>query len=137
MKIVISSLLVILALSSIIKYKTMKSENSYGEKVKYSKDQELEFPDFTLRFIGERTEHAPQISRSFRYYDFEVFTDSERKTVSWSAGTGDIGPILFRFNNTDFFLEMQSSDILGRLSENEIVVWPQERYDSEITKQFD
>jgi hypothetical protein len=42
--------------------------------------------------------------------------------VSWSSGTGDIGPALFRVGSKQFALELSRSDKLGPLKANELVI---------------
>ena len=43
--------------------------------------------------------------------------------VSWSAGIGDIGPALFELGGHTYRLELRQSDALGRLADDELVLW--------------
>jgi hypothetical protein len=43
--------------------------------------------------------------------------------VSWSSGTGDIGPVQFEIDGKRFLLELRQSDKLGKLQGNELVIW--------------
>jgi hypothetical protein len=42
--------------------------------------------------------------------------------ISWSSGTGDIGPTIFHVGNEQFWLELKRSDKLGKLKDDELVV---------------
>lgn len=131
--IIISTIFFIFVLLSITACTTSTSENKYGEKVQYSKDQVLDFSDFSVCYMGKRKIEVPQYAQGyFTYYDFEISDGSEKKIISWSSGTGSIAPVIFKFNNKDFVLEKGASDILGNLLNNEIVVWPKRKYDSKL-----
>ena len=112
----------------------MNNQNSYGEKVTYTENKALIFPDFTIQFMGERREEVSGYPRGFLYYDFEVSKDFQKQTVSWSSGMGDIGPNPFKFDGQDFLLERASSDVLGKLKEDEMVVWTRGMYEEEMEK---
>ena len=97
---------------------------SYGTRVKYQAGQEIEFPDFTVEYVGERRKSLPVYPRGFLYYDFKVRTANIEKVVSWSSGTGDIGPVEFEIGSKRFLLELRRSDKLGKLSNDELVISP-------------
>ena len=100
---------------------------SYGTRVKYQARQKIELPDFTIEFVGERRESSPTYPRGFLYYDFKVSSGKTEKTVSWSAGTGDIGPVEFDISGKHYQLELRHSDKLGKLKDNELVIWEANR----------
>jgi len=96
----------------------------YGVNIHYAQGQPLNFPDITLEFVGKR--EAPTSSeypRSMTFYDFKVYQSSRVQLVSWSAGTGDIGPTLFELAGNRYALELAMSDKLGALGEDELVLW--------------
>jgi len=96
----------------------------YGVKIQYAKGQPLNFPDFTLEFMGKRESPATSdYPRSMISYDFKVYQGSQTQLISWSAGTGDIGPTLFELAGNIYGLELAMSDKLGILDENELVLW--------------
>jgi hypothetical protein len=95
---------------------------AYGAKVKFSVGRTLHFPDFDLTYVGKRRVMPPQYPRGWWIHDFKVRAKSDEQTVSWSAGTGDIGPTRFKVNGTDFQIELSHSDKLGALREDEAVV---------------
>lgn len=97
---------------------------SYGTRVKYQAGQEIEFPDFRVEYVGERRTSLPAYPRGFLYYDFKVRTANIEKVVSWSSGTGDIGPMEFEIGSKRFLLELRRSDKLGKLSNDELVISP-------------
>ena len=67
----------------------------YGARVKYRTGEKIGFPDFTIEYVGERRKSVSVYPRGFLYYDFKVRTANIEKAVSWSSGTGDIGPVQF------------------------------------------
>jgi len=95
---------------------------AYGVKVKFSEGRTLHFPDFDLTYLGKRRVTPPQYPRGWWVHDFKVRAKSDEQTVSWSAGTGDIGPTRFKVNGTEFQIELSRSDKLGALREEEAVV---------------
>jgi hypothetical protein len=95
---------------------------AYGTKVKFSAGRTLRFPDFDLTYAGKRRVTPPQYPRGWWVHDFKVRAKSGEQTVSWSAGTGDIGPARFKVNGIDFQIELSRSDKLGVLREDEVVV---------------
>jgi hypothetical protein len=97
---------------------------SYGTCVKCRVGQKIEFPDFTVQYVGERRQSAQAYPRGFLYYDFKVRTANIEKVVSWSSGTGDIGPVEFEIGSKHYQLELRHSDKLGKLNDNELVIWP-------------
>lgn len=109
----------------------------YGEKVQYKKGDVIYFLDFAVRPIGERKVDAPDYSVGyFEYEDFEIFTQEEKKVISWSLGTGDIAPEIFMFHDKEFVLEKSTSDILGRIQEDELIIWDKNTYDAAPKKQY-
>lgn len=97
---------------------------AYGSKVSFKAGRTLRFPDFELIHTGKRRVVPPQYPRGWWTYDFTVRTKGGEKTVSWSAGTGDIGPVRFEINGRSFQIELSRSDKLGPLREDEMVVSP-------------
>lgn len=98
----------------------------YNSVIQYEKGKAIKFPDFTLEFTGERTEKKEfdnGNSITFRFFDFKLSNDKESKTISWSAGTGDIAPSDFEFDGKKYQIEMSKSESLNkRLNKNEIVI---------------
>jgi hypothetical protein len=68
---------------------------SYGTRVKYRAGQKIEFPDFTVEYVGERRKSLPVCPRGFLYYDFKVSKGKAEKMASWTAGTGVVDPTDF------------------------------------------
>ena len=96
----------------------------YGAKVAFKKGTAVTFPDFGLTYLGERQVTSKVFPRGFTYHDFQVGNGSDVQKVSWSSGTGDIGPTLFKVGGKQFALELSRSDKLGPLKSNELVVTP-------------
>jgi len=89
------------------------SAAGYGDIVTYSKGDPIKFPDFEMTFTGERnqTSHFDNgNSFTFVYYDFKVKSGSEEKTVSWTSGTGEIGPVSFDIGGMKFSLILGYSE---------------------------
>lgn len=95
---------------------------AYGSKVRFSVDRTLRFPDFQVTYVGKRHVTPTQYPRGWWIYEFKVRGKSGEQTVSWSAGTGDIGPSRFKVAGVDFQIELSRSDKLGPLREDEMVV---------------
>lgn len=104
-------------------YAASGEKAAYGTRVKYASGHKIEFPDFTITYAGERRQSSPTYPRGFLYYDFKVSSGKVEKTVSWTAGTGDIGPVDFEIGGKRYSLELRHSDKLGKLKENELVIW--------------
>ena len=96
---------------------------SYGTRVKYRAGQKSEFPDFTVEYLGERRKSLPVYPRGFLYYDFKVSRGQAEKVVSWTTGTGIIDPTDFEFDGKRYHLELRHSEKLGKLKDNELVIW--------------
>jgi len=95
---------------------------AYGSKVRFGVDRTLRFPDFEVTYIGKRHVTPPQYPRGWWSYDFKVRERDREQAVSWSTGTGDIGPSRFKVAGVDFQIELSRSDKLGPLREDEMVV---------------
>jgi hypothetical protein len=95
----------------------------YGARVKYRTGEKIGFPDFTIEYVGERRKSVSVYPRGFLYYDFKVRTTNIEKAVSWSSGTGDIGPVQVEIGGKHYQLELRHSDKLGKLKDNELVIW--------------
>ena len=98
-------------------------EASYGTRVKYLPGQKIEFPDFTIEYVGERRKSVSVYPRGFLYYDFKVSKGKAEKMVSWTTGAGIIDPTDFEFDGKRYHLELRRSDKLGKLNGNELVIW--------------
>jgi hypothetical protein len=72
--------------------------------VHLKKDKPLNFPDFTITFTGERYQGTKFI---MLFYEFKIKYQNEEKTISWSSGTGDLGPSRFTVNSKKFDLELK------------------------------
>lgn len=107
-------------------------EARYGSWETYSSTDPLVYPDFKLRFLGFglSEQPLPDFPPMGQVYRFLVFQGGLETTVSWSSGTGDIGPELFEISGRKFFLEMISSYHLREKagSEQQIVVWPESEF---------
>jgi hypothetical protein len=98
------------------------SVHLYGSKVSFERARPLQFSDFTLEYLGERRVRPGKYPRDFVYQDFVAVAGAERVNVSWSAGSGDIGPAVFIVGGKQFWLELAMSDSAGRLKSNELVI---------------
>ena len=96
---------------------------AYGTRVKYKAGQKIEFPDFTVEYRDERRKTLPVYPRGFLYYDFKITRAKTEKVVSWTTGTGIIDPTDFEFDGKRYHLELRRSEKLGKLNDNELVIW--------------
>ena len=95
---------------------------AYGTRVKYRPGEKIEFPDFTIEYVGKRKKSVPLYPRGFFYYEFKLSKGSVEKIVSWTSGTRDICPADFEIGGNHYQLELRHSDKLGKLGENEFVI---------------
>ncbi len=94
----------------------------YQAKVTFQEKKAISFPDFMLTYLGKRQIPPPAGLRGWSFHDFAVKADGKEQKVSWSSGTGDIGPTEFKVGRKTFLLEMGISDTLGKLKQDEVVV---------------
>jgi hypothetical protein len=104
-------------------YAASEEKAAYGTRVKYRPGQKIEFPDFAVVYVGERQKTVPVYPRPFVYYDFKVSKGKAEKMVSWTTGTGVIDPTDFEIGGKHYQLELRHSDKLGKLQDNELVIW--------------
>ena len=96
----------------------------YGVRIHYAQGQLLNLPDVTLEFVGMRESPASSdYPRSMIFYDFKVYQGDQVQLVSWTAGTGDIGPTVFELAGHRYALDLAISDRLGALEADELVLW--------------
>lgn len=95
---------------------------AYAAKVSFKRGVPLRFPDFELTFTGERHAATPKFPRGFRTHDFRVVRGRGSQMVSWTAGTGDLGPVRFTVGTRVYALELRQSEKLGKLRDDELVV---------------
>lgn len=98
-------------------------DGRYGEKMKFAKNIKIAFPDFVLEYVGQHLQSSEKYPRGFLIYDFKATCDGASVPFSWTSGTGDIGPAVFKVKESSFSLELKRSDKLGPLKEDELVVW--------------
>jgi hypothetical protein len=94
----------------------------FGTKVAYHPNTPVQFDKFTLTYLAQRRVSSKQYPRGMVVYDFRVKSAQGEQTVSWSAGTGEIGPTFFRVGGEQFALELKHADKLGWLKDDELVV---------------
>jgi hypothetical protein len=87
---------------------------SYGTRVKYRLGQKIEFPDFTLEYVGERRKSVPVYPRGFLYYDFKVSKGKVEKVVSRTTAPG----ILVRWTSKSVANIISSNCAIRISSEN-------------------
>jgi hypothetical protein len=86
------------------------STNAYDTKFTPEKGATLHFVDFDLTYLGLE-DHSPDpldptyllpISSTFTV--FEATDSTEKVKITWSSGTGEIGPASFTISGKDFYL---------------------------------
>ena len=116
------SALRVLALGFVLGFPVVVQAADYRAKVSFKKGAPVTFRDFVLTYLGERRVSSEKFARGFLVHDFQVTSLAGKQTVSWSSGTGDIGPTAFRVGRAGFQLELSRSDRLGRLQPDELVI---------------
>lgn len=101
-----------------------KTLAEYGKIVKYSLNEAIEFPDFTLKYKGVTKTPGPNNAKwSITNYNFEIMGENWKRDISWSSGMGDIGPTIFEVSNKRFMFEKAyASKLKENLKDNEVVV---------------
>src|SRR5579863_1177734 len=61
---------------------------AYNTKVQFAKGQVLQFPDFSLEFIGTQPLSLNPPVPMGPLFEFRVSSDGRTQTASWSSGTG-------------------------------------------------
>jgi len=61
-------------------YAAARQKASYGTRVKYATGKKIEFPDFTVQYVGEHRKSSPVCPRGFLYCDFKVSKGNTEKT---------------------------------------------------------
>jgi hypothetical protein len=97
-------------------------EAAYDAKANFREGRVCRYPDFELTYLGRRHVTPPQYPRGWWRYDFKVSGGTGEQIVSWSAGTGDIGPAQFTVGGMAFNLELVWSEKRGKLDDDELVV---------------
>jgi hypothetical protein len=113
----------IFAFAGVVSCGHAEQNASYGTRVKYRASQKIDFPDFRVEYLGERRKTLPVYPRGFLYYDFKITRGKTEKVVSWTTGTGIIDPTDFEFDGKRYHLELRRSEKLGKLNDNELVIW--------------
>lgn len=108
---------------------SQSADPSYGEPVRYALGREVVFPDFSIRYLGERHVKSAIFKPGFIYYDFEVTSGSESRKVSWSSGTGVIDSSSFEIGGKPYELELRGTVARRKwLKDDEMILWPREAY---------
>jgi hypothetical protein len=95
---------------------------AYATKVAFRQAVPIQFEDFQLMYLGQHREVSNVYPRGFLYYDFRVISGTQELKVSWTAGTGEIGPTRFEVSGKRYLLELAWSEAVGRLKNDELVV---------------
>jgi hypothetical protein len=101
---------------------------SYGETIPYQDQKPIPFPDFSLTYRGARHQTIAVYPRGFTYDDFDLQKGNHHQVISWTPGTGDIGPVQFEVEGQRYLLEIGVSEILGRLNNGKLVVWREDDF---------
>lgn len=96
----------------------------YDQPATYSETAPLQYPDFTLRFLGKSEGGTlPNGMPMGAQYRFEAsLPDGQKSAVTWSSGTGEIAPRPFIINGQKFTLERSISTTGERLAENQLII---------------
>ena len=103
-----------LAFAGVVSCGHAEQNASYGTRVKYGARQKIEFPDFTVEYLGERGKSLPVYPRGFLYYDFKINGERLRK---WFPGLPAQGLSIPRTSNSMANV-ITSSYAVQRSSEN-------------------
>ena len=96
------------------------AQPSYGAKVSYAEGAKIEYPDFTIEFVGEK---PPRSYEKFPRHEFRVMNGGEVREVSWGRDEGDIGWVKFQVGGDRYLMELVGSQQYGYLGEKVMVIW--------------
>ena len=96
------------------------AQPSYGAPVRYAEGQKIEFPDFTVEFVGER---PPRSYEKYPRHQFRIVRGGEVQEVSWGRDRGDIGRVKFKVGGDTYLMELVGSQQFGHLGKNIMVIW--------------
>lgn len=103
-----------------------KVKANYRERVTFSRDAWVEFPDFDLLYLGTGVHTSGGMHVPIKSYYFRIVRGREENIIFWTAGTGVIGPIPFEFSGNDYMIEMKrmayGRDGEVELGENELSI---------------
>ena len=98
----------------------------YDNIVKFDNDVPIKFPDFEMTYVGERKDTSifPNGSTfTFTYNVFKLKNDIKSDSVTWTSGTGEIGPIYFEFSGSKYSIELKYWEKQKKkLDEDELVI---------------
>jgi hypothetical protein len=82
---------------------------NYGDKVVLDLNVPVEYPDFTVEFLGEEkrdvgVEWNKSGDKAFTYYKYKVKSGDYENEILWGSGTGLIVPQKFTVNGKSFSL---------------------------------
>ncbi len=100
------------------------SKPRYAKRVRFTLNQRVSFPDFTLRYTGQTHANSPVFAPGFTYENFVVKAGDHEQEVRWCGGTGVIAPAAFQVGGKPFWLELHHSARLGALAPDELVILP-------------
>lgn len=99
---------------------------NYRERVTFSRDTWVQFPDFDLLYLGTGIHTSGGMHVPIKSYYFKVVRGKEETIIFWTAGTGIIEPTPFEFNDNAYVIEMKYTEFgregEGKLGENELII---------------
>ena len=101
----------------------------YEQKVTFERGKPLQFAAFALQFEGQTHVKVKDYPQGFVYENFTVTANGVTRKIVWSLGTGEIAPTEFSVAGQSYLLELKSSDFLGQLAHNELVVWREQEWE--------
>ena len=115
--------------------KQAASMAEYEKIQRFAYDKVIRYPDFSIEYVGQHS--ADGIIR-VDFYDFTV-TDASgiAQDVSWTAGTGDIGPASFTVGKKTFMLELKRSVVVEKpLPSDSFIITPAEEWGKYMQQQI-
>jgi hypothetical protein len=110
-------------------------EAKYGKWKRYSKEYFLIYPDLNLHYKGTSLGAFYPGSSTRRMgdeYNFIAESGNHKVDISWSQGTGEIGPVFFTLADKNFVIEMERSEILDQWAlDDTLIIWLESEWKSE------
>jgi len=96
------------------------SHPDYGAKVTYAQGHKLEYPNFSVEFVGEK---PPRSYDKYPREEFRISGGGEVQEISWGRDQGDIGRVKFSVAGENYLMELVGSQQYGVLDQGVMVIW--------------
>ena len=98
-------------------------------------NKNIQYPDFSIRFLGTKHVTPEVYPRGWLVWEFEVQPNdtTDKLIVTWSEGTGVIAPTYFEVAGKEYVLEMVYTEAIedslnSHLEDDEMIIWKEKTF---------